>query len=50
MLLILHFMFIIVIFIYVIELNMLFYELDYQVWTFHQEWTFEEPCSEVVGS
>lgn len=29
---------------------MLFYEMDFQVWKFRQEWIFDEPCSEVLGS
>lgn len=28
---------------------MLFYELDIRVWDYHQEWTFEEFHTEVVG-
>lgn len=28
---------------------MMFYELDYRVWGFHQRWTFDDTYPEIVG-
>lgn len=30
-------------------IEMMFYELDYLVWSFHQRWTFDDTYPEIVG-